>query len=135
MRDPYLWLDEVVDVDESRIHARKFLDPELDIFKAHYVDFPLFPGALQCEAAFQAGALLIAQTQTRTPGSVPVIARVRNTKFRRMVRPGDTLDIHVERLASDARVIELKARLSVAEHTSTLVEFSAVEAVLAASDR
>ena len=54
VRDPYLWLDEVVEISDTQIHARKFLDPELEIFRAHYVDFPLFPGALQCEAAFQA---------------------------------------------------------------------------------
>lgn len=128
VRDPYLWLDEVVEISESLIHARKYLDPGLEIFRAHYVDFPLFPGALQCEAAFQAAALLIAHTQTRTAGRVPVIARVKNTKFKRMVRPGDTLDVHVQLVARNSRVVALKGRLSVNGQTTTQLEFSAVEA-------
>ena len=48
--------------------------------------FPLFPGALQCEAAFQASAALIARTQPTRPGYLPVVARVRSVKFRRLVR-------------------------------------------------
>jgi len=127
VRDPYLWLDEVVEISESRIHARKHLDPNLEIFRAHYVDFPLFPGALQCEAAFQAAALLIAQKQTRKPGHVPVIVRVKNTKFKRMVRPGDTLDVHVELINRDARLISLKGKLAVNGQTTTQLEFSATE--------
>ena len=130
VRDPYLWLDEVVEISESQIHARMYLDPDLEIFSAHYVDFPLFPGALQCEAAFQAAALLIAQTQPRTEGFVPVIARVKNTKFKRMVRPGDTLDVHVQLVARTSRVLTLKGRLSVEGQTTTQLEFSAVEAAV-----
>jgi 3-hydroxyacyl-[acyl-carrier-protein] dehydratase len=56
-RDPFLWIDEVLDVTETRIVARKFLSPELDVFRGHYPDFPVLPGVLQCEACFQAGAI------------------------------------------------------------------------------
>ena len=67
VRDPYLWLDEVVEISDTQIHARKYLDPELEIFQAHYVDFPLFPGALQCEAAFQAAGVADPPTPSREP--------------------------------------------------------------------
>ena len=130
----YLWLDEVVEVSDNQIHARKFLDPALEIFQSHYVDFPLFPGALQCEAAFQAGAVLIAQSRTRTPGRIPVIARVKNVKFKRMVRPGETLDLHVRFVSSSARMIALKGHLAVEGKTTTELEFSAVEAPVGTSE-
>ena len=128
--DAYLWLDEVIEISDDQIHARKFLDPALEIFKAHYIDYPLFPGALQCEAAFQAAAVLMAQSRSRTDGRVPVIARLKNTKFKRMVRPGDTLDIHVQRVASGPRLVALQGRLSVNGQTMTQLEFSATEAVV-----
>ena len=128
---PYLWLDEVVEIDDRRIHARKHLDPDLEIFKSHYVEFPLFPGSLQCEAAFQASAVLIARSQAVTDGHVPVIARVRGTKFRRMARPGDTLDIVVEIEDRVGAAFVLKGRISVAGHTTTELHFTATEAPIA----
>jgi 3-hydroxyacyl-[acyl-carrier-protein] dehydratase len=126
--EPYLWLDEVIQINDNRIHARKFLDPNLDIFKSHYVDFPLFPGSLQCEATFQASAVLIAQTHPVTAGHIPVIARVRNTKFRKMARPGDTLDIIVEIEDQVGSAFTLKGHVSVAGATTTELIFIATEA-------
>src|ERR1700691_637562 len=89
-RAPFLWVDEVVERTDRTIHARKFLDPNLDVFAGHYPHFPVFPGVLQCEAAFQAGALLVAQLVPSGGAELPVVTRLNNVKFRRMVRPGET---------------------------------------------
>ena len=129
-QDPYLWIDEVLSIDDERIHARKYLAPDLPIFEAHYKTFPLFPGALQCEAAFQASAILIARSQPTKPGHVPVIARVRNVKFRQMVRPGDVIDIVVERRDAIASAVALRGRISVGGRTTTELDFVATEAPL-----
>ncbi|QDT37782.1 3-hydroxyacyl-ACP dehydratase FabZ family protein [Stratiformator vulcanicus] len=95
-RDPFLWLDEVVEVDEQKIHARKHLDPSIWVFQGHYPDFPVLPGVIQCEMCFQASAVLIAPIQPVEDGKVPVVARANKVKFRRMVRPGDTVEIYAE---------------------------------------
>src|SRR5262249_62159140 len=55
-RDPFLWIDEVVAESENRLVARKFVSPELDVFRGHYPGQPVLPGVLLCEAAMQAGA-------------------------------------------------------------------------------
>jgi len=95
-RPPYLWVDEVVSIDDQSIHTQKFIDPKLELFAGHYPEFPVFPAALQCECAFQASAILIAKIGVSTGGKVPVVARANNLKFRRMVRPGDNLDVFVK---------------------------------------
>ncbi|MBS0265168.1 MAG: beta-hydroxyacyl-ACP dehydratase [Planctomycetes bacterium] len=130
VKEPYLWLDETVTLTDRRIHARKYLDPLLPLFQAHFVTFPLFPGALQCEAAFQAASLLIAGLVPVKPGHVPVIARVKNVKFRRMARPGDWLDIDVEIVDRAAHAFSLRGRISVAGKTTTELDFVATEAAL-----
>lgn len=94
-RPPYLWVDKVVSIDDQSIHTQKFIDPKLELFAGHYPDFPVFPAALQCECAFQASAILIAKLGVTTGDKVPVVARASNLKFRRMVRPGDDLDVFV----------------------------------------
>ncbi len=103
-RPPFLWLDRVVELTGQEIRAEKYLDPDLDIFRGHYPDYPLMPGVLLCEAVFQAGAVLIARTSEDARTSeesgpavgVPVLARIQGAKFKREVRPGETIAIEVK---------------------------------------
>jgi len=123
-RAPFLWLDEIVELTDRTIHARKFLDPKLDVFLGHYPNFPVLPGVLQCEAAFQAGAVLIAIQGTLEEDQIPVVSRLNNVKFRRMVRPGDMLDIHAELTDKLANAYFLKARTTVEGQTTCSLDFS-----------
>ena len=92
-RDPFLWLDEVVELSETKVRARKLVPEDLAVFAGHYPEFPVLPGVLLCEAVFQAGAVLIASGGDIPEGHVPVVTRQHETRFRRMVRPGEVLDI------------------------------------------
>ena len=96
-RPPFLFVDEIVEVDERRILTRKFVDPESDFFRGHYPHQPVMPGVLICEACFQSGALLIASKIGPQDASldVPVLARITDARFKRIVRPGETLHIEV----------------------------------------
>ncbi len=127
-RDPFLWLDEIVEQTETRIHARKHLSPDLPVFSGHYPSFPVFPGVLQLEAAMQAGAVLIAKTTTMAPGKVPVATRINNVQFRRMVRPGDTLDIDVELTERMSNAFFLNAKVSVGGQVTVRFEFACAAA-------
>jgi 3-hydroxyacyl-[acyl-carrier-protein] dehydratase len=94
-RAPFLWLDRILELDEATIRAEKFLPADLDVFQGHYPDYPIMPGVLLCEAVFQAGALLIGETlrgKEEIQG-VPVLTRIIGAKFKREVRPGDTVEI------------------------------------------
>jgi 3-hydroxyacyl-[acyl-carrier-protein] dehydratase len=123
-RAPFLWVDEVVECTDRTIHARKYLDPNLDVFAGHYPDFPVLPGVLQCEAAFQAGALLIARLAPVDGVHLPVVTRLNNVKFRRMVRPGETLDIHAEFIERLSAAYFLKARTDVDGQITCTLEFA-----------
>ncbi len=127
-RDPFLWLDEIVEQTETRIHARKHLSPDLPVFTGHYPSFPVFPGVLQLEAAMQAGAVLIAKTTTMEPGKVPVATRINDVRFRRMVRPGETLDIEVELTERMSNAFFLTAKVSVDGQVSVRFEFACATA-------
>ena len=123
-RHPFLWLDEVVELDETRIHARKFLDPGIDVFQGHYPEFPVLPGVIQCEASFQAAAVLIADIQPVEGDEVPVVTRLNNVQFRRMVRPSETIDIEVELTERLSNAFFLKGRVSVDGKVSVRLEFA-----------
>ena len=127
-RDPFLWIDEVTEVTETTIVATKHISEELDIFRGHYPHFPVLPGVIVCEAAFQAGAILIARSGSVGEDKVPVVTRLNNTKFRQMVRPGDTIKIEVELTEQLSNAFFLKGKVSVDGKPAVRLEFACAAA-------
>lgn len=130
-RDPFLWLDEVTELTESSVSARKFVSADLDVFRGHYPQQPVLPGVLICEALFQAGALLIASTMDSLGDRVPVVTRLNNVQFRRIVRPGETLQLDVELTEQVSQAYFLKGRASVDGKVSVRLEFACTAASVA----
>lgn len=97
-RDPFLFVDEIVEMTDDRILAKRFVDPASDFFRGHYPSEPVMPGVLICECCFQAGALLIANRMGGFDpvGKIPVLTRITDARFKRIVRPGDTLDLEAK---------------------------------------
>jgi 3-hydroxyacyl-[acyl-carrier-protein] dehydratase len=100
-REPFLFLDEIVDMTETSIIARRTVKLEEPQFLGHYPGKPIMPGVLLCETVLQAGAYLMASKLEAEVGKqsaeqVPVVTRMNNVKFRKMVKPGDALEIHAE---------------------------------------
>lgn len=127
-RAPFLWVDEVVEMTESHIIARKFLDPALDVFQGHYPDFPVLPGVLQCEACLQASAILIAKLMPVAEGEVPVATRLNNVQFRKMVRPGQTIQLEVRITERLSNAFFLTGKVTVDGKTTTRLEFTCASA-------
>lgn len=94
-RAPFLWLDRILELDETIIRAEKSIPEDLDVFQGHYPDYPIMPGVLLCEAVFQAGALLISEALRgkQEIKGVPVLTRILGAKFKREVGPGDCIEI------------------------------------------
>lgn len=100
-RAPMLMVDEVLEKTDKHILCQHTFRPDEFFFQGHYPDYPLVPGVLLCEACMQAGAILLAEYST--PGGIPVATRMNDVRFRKMVRPGDTIQMRVdlvERLAN-----------------------------------
>lgn len=127
-RNPFLWLDEVTEISDTRVVAKKYLSEDLPIFEGHYPDFPVFPGVLQCEACFQAGAILISKIGTIAEGEIPVVTRQNNTQFRRMIRPGETYQVEVELTERLSNAYYLKGKVTVEGKVSARLEFTCATA-------
>ncbi|MCF6187845.1 MAG: beta-hydroxyacyl-ACP dehydratase [Desulfobulbaceae bacterium] len=125
-RPPFLWLDRVCELTETSIRAEKTIEPDLDIFTGHYPDYPLMPGVLLCEAVFQAGALLIGELSGRdeTISGVPVLARIQGAKFKREVRPGETISIEARLKEKVGPAWFFKGTVRVQGKVAVQVEFS-----------
>ena len=93
-RPPMLLVDEVVELGEDTIRCRKTFHSDEFFFQGHYPDQPIVPGVILCEAGMQAGAILLSKFVQEGAG-VPVATRLNEVKFKKMVRPGDTIEMQV----------------------------------------
>ena len=84
-----LLLDEIVEWQQERIICKKTFQADEWFFQGHYPDFPIVPGVILCEAAMQAGAVLLSKHVFGE--GIPVAGRLNDVKFKRMIRPGDTV--------------------------------------------
>ncbi len=125
-RPPFLLVDEIVLREEERIICRKTFQPDEYFYAGHYPEFPLTPGVLLCEAAMQAGAVLLSSKMTATPGKVPVAARMNDVRFKRMVRPGETIEMEVSIKEKIREAYYLDAKVTCAGKVAVRFEFACV---------
>jgi len=127
-REPFLLVDEIVEWEENRITCTKTFTGQEDFFQGHYPEFPLVPGVLLCEAAMQAGAILLSRHLADIKGKVPVATRMNDVRFKRMVRPGETLRMEVELVERLADAFFLKAKVTVEGKIAVRFEFACTAA-------
>ena len=125
-RPPFLFVDDIVELQPKRILTRVLARPEADFFRGHYPGEPVMPGVLLCECCFQAGALLIAtQTgQEKTSGGIPVLTRISDARFKHIVRPGDVLLAEVTLDEELDGAFFLTGRLSANDRLALRVSFA-----------
>lgn len=122
-RPPFLFLDEIVERAENRIVCRKTFGGDEFFYLGHYPDCPLTPGVILCEAAMQAGAVLLSSRMAGKRGA-PVATRIGEVRFKRIVRPGETIDIEVELKERLADAFYLKAKVSCGGKVAVRFEFA-----------
>ena len=133
-RPPFLWVDRIIESGPEFIVAEKKIPEDLELFNGHYPGNPLLPGVLICEAIFQTGALLLAEMLEKdtngeqSPGEndkkVPVLTKIRDARFKRPVRPGETIRLQVRLVDRLSSVCILKGSAEVDGKIAVKTEFS-----------
>ena len=94
-RYPFLLLDRVLELEPGvRAVGEKLVTINEPFFQGHFPDFPIMPGVLQIEALAQTGAVA-ALSLPEFAGKLVFFAGVDKARFKRQVRPGDTLRLEV----------------------------------------
>lgn len=123
-RPPMRLLDEVLELTSHTIHARKTFRADDFFVQGHFPGYPLVPGVIQCECCMQAGAILLRDHTPAVGEFVPVATRIDNVKFKNMVRPGDTVDIHVTLKEQLANAFFLTGKMVCGGKTTTRLDFA-----------
>ena len=104
-------IDELVRLDGRTARARTRFPADSDIFADHFPGSPVVPGVLLTEAMAQTSGWLIAASTAFTRW--PMLALIRDAKFRKPVAPDTQIDIDVTIHIVRGDVVETTARAEV----------------------
>lgn len=132
-RYPFLLLDRLeVEVPGEKGIGTKNVTMNEEFFQGHFPGNPVMPGVLQVEAMAQtAGAIVIAGREKQENGKNAgvLFMSIDGVKFRRPVKPGDVLKMHVEKIKERRNIFVFKGvnyvdgqAVSEAEFTAMIVE-------------
>ncbi|SHK47061.1 3-hydroxyacyl-ACP dehydratase FabZ [Tepidibacter formicigenes] len=114
-RYPFLLVDKIVELEEGKKAVGiKNVTANEPFFQGHFPDYPLMPGVLIVEAMAQVGAIAMMSIE-ENKGKLGVFTGIDNVRFRKEVRPGDTLKMEVELIAMRRGIGKAEAKAYVGE--------------------
>ena len=126
-RWPFLLVDRVVEEDRERgyIHAQKGVTASEWFFQGHFPQMPVMPGVLQVEALAQTLGIYVGRLE-QYAGQLGLFAGIDGCRFRRVVQPGDTLDLEVTMTKLGRRLAKAHALASVDGEVACETDISAI---------
>lgn len=112
-RYPFLLVDQITEIEEGkRAVGKKNVTINEPFFQGHFPDYPVMPGVLILEALAQTGAFAMLMKE-ENKGKIGFLAGVDKCRFKRQVKPGDTLKLEVE-------IVRLKGPIGKGKATATV---------------
>ncbi len=114
-RYPMLMIDRLEEIvgDHSAVGIKNVTVNE-PCFQGHFPSRPIMPGVLIIESMAQtAAALVVYSMGGSAEGHLVYFMSIDNARFRKLVMPGDTLRVHVQRLRKRGNVWKFKGEARV----------------------
>ena len=90
-RDPFLFIDEIYELNENDILGLKHVKADEYYFNGHFPDYPILPGVIIVEAMAQIGGILVLTKVPDPENYLTFFAKIDKVKFKNKVFPGDTI--------------------------------------------
>lgn len=130
-RYPFLMIDRVRDIvpHESGIGI-KCVTANEPHFPGHFPDQPVMPGVLLVEAMAQTAAVVVGiSLDIIDKPMLTYFLGIDNAKFRRMVQPGDVVELHVRVKRPGGKIWKFTAEARVDGQLAAEAEFAAMMAL------
>ncbi|MGA2750807.1 MAG: bifunctional UDP-3-O-[3-hydroxymyristoyl] N-acetylglucosamine deacetylase/3-hydroxyacyl-ACP dehydratase [Verrucomicrobiota bacterium] len=108
-RYPFLMVDKIIKIEGNKIVGVKNVTINEPYFQGHFPSRPIMPGVLQLEAIAQvAGVMMLRQAENF--GKLAYFMSAESVRWRKPVRPGDTMVIDVELTKTRGKIGKAKGR-------------------------
>ena len=137
-RYPFLMIDRVRDIEPGRSATGvKLVTVNEPHFQGHFPGTPIMPGVLFVEAMGQTAGVLVGLGEGLIgTGMLIYLMSIEKAKFRRMVVPGDVVELPVEITRQGSRVLRFRGAARVGGETVAEAEFTAmIDRASAKADR
>ena len=127
-RYPMLLIDRIIDIDgdKSAVGIKNVTINEPH-FQGHFPDKPVMPGVLIVEAMAQTAGVLVVETlEMIDQGLLVYFMTLDKTRFRKIVAPGDVLELHVKILRGRGKIWKFWGEAKVGGEVAAEAEFSAM---------
>lgn len=127
-RYPFLFIDKVINMEKGKSAIGvKNVSANEPFFEGHFPSKPVMPGVIIVEAMAQAASVLVAWTLDLTDtGALVYFMSLDNARFRRMVEPGDQLELHVTVTRGRGKIWKFDGRGMVDGEVAAEAEFMAM---------
>jgi UDP-3-O-[3-hydroxymyristoyl] N-acetylglucosamine deacetylase/3-hydroxyacyl-[acyl-carrier-protein] dehydratase len=120
-RYPFLMVDRITKIEGNKIVGLKNVTANEPYFQGHFPNHPIMPGVLQLEAIAQVAGIMMLR-EAENFGKLAYFMSAESVRWRKPVRPGDTLVISVELTKSRGKVGKAKGVCSVNGETVSEAE-------------
>lgn len=127
-RYPFLMIEQIQDIvlGQSAVGIKNVSVNEPH-FQGHFPDQPVMPGVLIVEAMAQTAAVLVMETLGHNAhGKIVYFMTIENARFRRPVKPGDRLEIHVKKQHHRGQVWKFSGEAKVGGKVAAQASYSAM---------
>ena len=110
-RHPFLLVDYIEDMEPGvSAVGYKCVTFHEDFFRGHFPNNPVMPGVLIIETLAQAASILILKSP-EFENKTAYLGAIHQAKFRKVVRPGDVLKLHIvmEKKKSNMGIVKAAA--------------------------
>jgi len=122
-REPFLFVDEIVEASNEKIVAKHVFTEKEFFFKGHFPEYPVVPGVILVETMAQSGGAGLRKLGVMGGDALFFLATVDKVKFRRQVRPGDEVRSEIENLRVSPKMIKQSGKAYVGDELAAEAEW------------
>ncbi|MEI7901588.1 MAG: 3-hydroxyacyl-ACP dehydratase FabZ family protein [bacterium] len=124
-RAPFLFLEKLLYFTTESFIGEMTFHEDMWFFKGHFPQYPVVPGVILLESVAQCGGAGLVASGLIQNG-VFLLISANNVKFRRQVRPNETIRIEIVNLKFNKRLVKLGGKAFVGDELAMDAEFVCV---------